>query len=265
MPYKPTGNPPGRPRKVPLMDDRKEDTVLSPAAQAEIDRRVDEKMSLMLEALQSASGASSSLSSSDSAMAALLESFAQNMAAISSQANGKTVVTPAIKKLREQGFARMMDLIEQASFEKEKPRYGLHKTIQLNTHDGPILLDPVWQDPETKKAKETVIEWPSIPCDAMRPMNDIASAIYAAFRQSNTNVEGMGIRERAIGVTAKGRVVYGSAVHLKEEVKLGDQFDRDDMNVTPGFQVVSGANHLQRTVRKHVLGTTAEPHTESAV
>lgn len=270
MPYKPTGRPPGRPRKT--MEARMETDssvtqsadieAIGPDLQAEIDRRVDEKLTAAFAAMKMLGGGTGSGASGEGAMAELLQSFAENMSAISAQANHKPVVAPAVKRARDAGYARMVELIVEAKANGHPPRYGLKATIQLNTRDGPVLLDPFWRDEVTKKAEPTIIEWPNVPCDAMEPKNAVAQAIYDAFLQSNTNVEGIGHREDAIGITAKGRVVYGNVVHAKEEIRPGDNMARE---MEPDFNILRGADHHRRSVHKRVLGTTADPFVESAV
>lgn len=68
----------------------------------------------------------------------------------------------------------------QAAIKSVTPKYRLISAVHLNES----FIVPFERNPATKKSDPVELHWANEPNDAMVPINDIAKAVHAAFRES---------------------------------------------------------------------------------
>ena len=130
--------------------------------------------------------------------------LAMAIAQLSDQGTGRKRVAPEVIAARDAARKRMVTLIAEARARGEVPRYHLVNMVYLDE----MKVQPVWIDPITKRQKPTEIEWPGVPNEAMRPINEVAKAIFAAFKESigSTAPEDL-VADLPKSMTANGLVV----------------------------------------------------------
>ena len=184
------------------------------------------------------------------------ESLAMAFASLTEQGTGRKYVAPEIIRMRNEAREKMKSLIIAARKDGRKATYQVVAKTLLDNQ----VVEPMWID-STHIAQPTEIDWPGVPNDAMKPINDTAKEIHAAFMDSigSRPVSVLGAVPDAMddnfGMTAGGLVVRGGAV------------PRHNQGNSP--EVVTGAseqglavhhkNQPGRVVEKRVLGTIAAP------
>lgn len=184
------------------------------------------------------------------------ESLALAFASLTEQGSGRKYVAPEIIRMRTEARERMKELIIAARADGRPATYRVVAKTLLDNQ----VVEPKWVDSH-HIAQDTEIDWPSVPNDAMVPINDTAKEIHAAF------LESVGSRPQSVlgavpdaagdafGITPGGLVVRGGAINRyvnKPEhatlSQLGDQGLAVHHKTSPG-----------RVVEKRVLGSIAAP------
>lgn len=157
----------------------------------------------------------------------LFGSMAMNIAEVAGQGNPKPIVEPAVMQQRMEGHKRMVDLIEQAHRDGLRPQYKAVAQLYLNDR----FIEPYTRDERTKKAIQTKFHWSGAPSLSMRPVNDIAKLIYAAFQTSISSVEKIeGQPEKPMWFTHNGLMIAGDPPISMG--RIGERRDeRDDTRV----------------------------------
>jgi hypothetical protein len=185
--------------------------------------------------------------------------LAMAIAEISDQGTHRKRVAPEILARRAEAREKMGALIMEARANGEKPEYRLINETYLNER----FLKPFIVDQSTKRPVPQEIVWTGVPNERMRPLNDVAKGIFAAFMESiggQTDLTPNADR-RPLWVTAGGLVVKGSPPAKRFAVSgLGDPLP-DHTGEAAGFSddlSVKTANDPTAEF-VHVLGTVAAP------
>lgn len=232
----------------------------TPEFKAEVARAVQAEVAKSLAAARETAG-----TAIDGGDAKFAEKLALAIASLQEQGPGaKKFVAPELLQARAAARERMMELIVEARASKIVPRYSLRAKVFLDE----VLVDPMWVEPRTHITRPTVIEWPGVPNEAMRPCtdhlaspdgedegkpryraaNEIADAIYKEFRASIGSKTPYTV-DRPQRVTAGGLVVHGAPKGPKRET------------AAPAAQEGLRIAHRSRGI--NVLGTVAEPAREN--
>lgn len=201
----------------------------------------------------------------------MMERLAMSIAELTTQGTGRVKVSPEVLQKREQARKHMMNLIIEARAEKKVPTYHLRNKIFLNNQ----IIEPFWVHPASKSVENTELDFWGIPNDAMVPVNDVAKAIFAAYRDSLGSVHGVpGVANQLpnrdeFGVTAGGLVVRNSAVNdvarrrapelpSAEAGPMASAYEGED---THDYQpiVVKQEAHKGQFKELNVLGTIQQP------
>jgi hypothetical protein len=229
--------PAGRKSRVEIMASDPKALTEAPEFKAAVSAAVSAEVSKILDTLK---GSGSSLSSGDQKFA---ENLAMAFATLSEQGTGRKYVAPEILRTRAEARERMFDLIVKARKEKRAATYQVVAKTYLDNQ----MVEPLWVD-SSHIAQPTEIDWPGVPNDAMKPMNDTAQEIHAAFLES--------VGSKAKIVTAKGLVVRGGAV------------PRQNREASPPVNeeglAVLHKNQPGRSKEINVLGTIAAPARQNA-
>jgi hypothetical protein len=105
--------------------------------------------------------------------------------------------------MRIRAREKMMELLVEAHAKGQIPQYGLKHKVYLSE----VLVDPMWIASDHTQ-RQTVIDWPQVPNEAMVPQNDVAKAIYEQF-QLSIGSSAKVVAERPLVLTAGGVVVHG--------------------------------------------------------
>ncbi len=101
------------------------------------------------------------------------------IAEVADQGTNRKRVAPEILEARRVARERMVDLIIAHRARGSVPSYQLKNKVYLDE----ILVEPVWIGADHRHYP-TEIDWPGVPNEAMRPMNDAAKEVYQAFSES---------------------------------------------------------------------------------
>jgi hypothetical protein len=212
------------------------------------------------------------------------ETLAMAFAQLNEQGNGRKYVDPKILRQRSEAREKMRQLIiaarknHQAAINAAVDRLGRVLTeaeltkisadhVPSYTVVAKTLLDdqvvqPFWVD-SAHIMQSTAIDWPGVPNDAMRPLNEVAREIYGAFVEStgsraeskNGVVPDVALDDQ-FGVIGNGLVVRNGAIPAYNR-KSNEGRTMSEV----GGQGLSlhHKNQSGRAVLKNVLGTIAEP------
>ena len=186
---------------------------------------------------------------------AFAESIAMAIASLTDQGTGRKRVAPVIVQQRIVARERMTQLIIEARAAGAVPQYNLRNKVYLDE----LLVEPVWIAPDHTQ-RQTVIEWSSVPNEAMIPVNDVAKGIHAAFMDSIGSVEKPAPEAALLGVTAGGLVVRSGSRAMRPLAALGTQ----EHQTTEGGLNVPHRNRPGQFVEKRILGTVMEPARQTA-
>lgn len=98
------------------------------------------------------------------------------IAEMNDQGVGRKRVSPEVLVAREEARKRMINLLVEARANEQVPAYQLIGKTYLDE----MFLDPVEIGPD-HRPRPREIEWPGVPNYAMKPVNDVAKAIYGEF------------------------------------------------------------------------------------
>lgn len=145
-------------------------------------------------------------------MAMFAQTLSSNLRELTDQGVGaQRKLAPEIVLARKAARDRMIDLIMEAHARGDAPEYKLTQPCYLDQ----VLVSPVWVD-YRKRVQATQIIWPGEPNYFMIPVNDVAKAIYAAWKDSVGNREN--IHEDRLKVTANGLVVTRGGTDIDEKI-----------------------------------------------
>jgi len=174
---------------------------------------------------------------------AIFEHLGMALADISAQGVGvQKPVAPEVLRMREEATARMAALIKKARAEGKKPRYSLVAA----TFIGNGLRYPSWIDKDHIE-RPTEIEYSGVPNLAMKPINDVAREIHAAFCESIGNVP----KPKTL---AEEEVIEYGAPKAEPPEGLPGRFEAEEDEVRD-----LNADRGGRARRVHILGTLAPP------
>ncbi len=149
-----------------------------------------------------------------------------DMAAIANQGQRQRPLAPDELKRRETAEKRMWDLIaaaQKANDPDRVPTYKLSSKIYFNER----FIEPF--KVVDKKAVNNEITWTGVPNDAMIPINDAASEIFAAWRESTGGPRKLipTADNRPLFVTAAGLTVRGDPPKRQQAVAAEHRFEND--------------------------------------
>jgi hypothetical protein len=174
--------------------------------------------------------------------------LATAIAEMADQGTSRKRVAPEILQKRKEAKDLMDNLIIQARADGKLPKYQLRAKVYLDE----ILVDPMWVNPNSKRAEPTVIEWPEDPSEAMIPLNDVAKEIHSAFMDSIGSVVRV-VQDKPFRVTAGGLVVNGQAPARRiNQVGTGEG--------TQGLRIAHRSeDNVSGETLINILGTVAPP------
>ncbi len=190
--------------------------------------------------------------------------FAQALALAISQLGDQGIgkqkaIDPAVLHARAESREKMTVALIKARAEGKSPLYGLTNKVYLDE----VLVQPVWIDVGHKQ-RQTEVEWPGVPNEAMVPLNDVAKEIFGHFSDSiGTSVKL--VPDQPLRVTAGGLVVHGapSAARRDAIAVVGNSNASKPGEFGEGLRVKrdSIGGEYKET---HVLGTVAAPARQTA-
>jgi hypothetical protein len=143
--------------------------------------------------------------------------LAMAIAALNDQGSGRKRIAPEIVKQRDEAREEMVRRLVAAKAAGETPLYTLRNKVYLDE----ILIEPIYMDSATKSPRPTEIGWPSVPSEAMIPVNEVAKGIFEMFSKSIGSVEWQK-KPDTFGITVGGLVVKNGAVQPKRAVPSAD-------------------------------------------
>ena len=192
---------------------------------------------------------------------ALFSKMALAIAEISDQGSNRKRVAPEILAQRERARAHCVELVmdaqehvktarakgDKATETKYLPEYRLVAKVALNER----LIEPFRRLPDKTVAANEIV-WTGIPNEAMRPINEVAKKIFAAFKESIGSMERLATADnRPLVVTAAGLVVKGDPPKRREGFSESVPSFKDELEVPD--------NNDPNAPFVRVLGTVADP------
>ena len=159
---------------VPKAESAEKIVTTSPEFQAAVDAAVESAVAKAVAAAQSLT--SGSVNPEEGKFAQIL---AMQLAQLTDQGTGRKRVAPEILDARHNAREEMKSVLRAARKSGEIPVYFLVNKVYLDE----VMVDPFWVGSD-HISRKTEIEWPGIPNEAMRPVNEIAEKIYDAFTRS---------------------------------------------------------------------------------
>jgi hypothetical protein len=199
------------------------------------------------------------------------EQLSMAIANLTDQRDGSRFVAPEVIRFRKQAREKMVDLIIDArtawseaklrgdrhGMEANSPSYRLVGKVFLDE----TLVDPMYIEDGTHKALPTTIDWPSVPSDAMVPLNAVAEGIFSAFKDSVGNVsEKDKVQERPMHITRGGLVVKGPPPRGIRQTGIPDQSGAPP-EPGEGLRIKHKGDKEYKEI--HVLGTASAPARQS--
>lgn len=151
----------------------------------------------------------------------LMEQLALAIAEISDQGTNRKRVAPEILAQRAKAHQEAIEILNGIRENNLQPEYALVSHVYLNER----LIPPFMPGPN-KTPVRTQIIYTGMPNDAMRPLNDIAKELYAAYRRSIGSVEEKikGADKRPLWMTQGGVVIKGEPRAQRREVAAPPEF-----------------------------------------
>lgn len=236
------------PQKIPL----EQTPEFKAAVAAEAQKAVEGLTEKLLADIKASMPAAAPSAGADMAW---ISALAMEISQLTDQGTGRRRVAPEVMRQRTEARKRMHELIEQARENGQVPIYRLRNKVVLDEQ----LIDPAWVD-KNHIAQPTEILWPSVPNDAMVPLNEVAKDIFAAFMDSIGSVEKRDqVPQQPLKLTKGGLVVKGAPSRAQRETTL-EQVERE---VTEQGVQVRHKGEPGRFKDVHVLGTIAKPAQQS--
>ena len=191
----------------------------------------------------------------------LMEGLALAIGELLDQGTGRAGkrVSPAVLEQRRKAREAMeglildaqreyRDLLEsgrEAEAKRKAPHYELIGKVYL----AETFIEPLWRDSD-HRVKRTQIMWLGEPNLSMKPINESAQAIAAAFRDSIGTVEKI-VADRPTGITSNGLVVTRGPTAGRSIMAP------DAVNPQAGSLALLGRRGENEVVDVAVLGTAA--------
>lgn len=199
----------------------------------------------------------------------LARAIAMNTAELADQGTNRKRVAPEVLEARAQSTKRMHALLEEAQklTGADRPKYRVRAKCYL----GDRLIEP-WQRRARGEVIPTHIYFMSTPNLAMEPINDVAKAIYAAYRGTMAGPETINgtrpdpdaLGAKPVWVTNNGAIIASPTVTAREHDMVIEPDPRDTAPDTALGPNVGGQVELisvddPRATKIPVLGTIAAP------
>lgn len=203
----------------------------------------------------------------DDATKTLFSELALTLAQISDQGTQRKRIAPEVLAQRQRARERMNGLIHEARAavaagdKTKRPEYRVIGKMYLNER----MLEPFIPGARGEPPRPVEIIWNGVPNDLMRPLNDTAKAIFAAYRESIGNTEKVkGVDNRDFRITAGGLIVKTDSVQTRNILSLPE--GNGSMGRPPPDRDEAFADDLEfrsphdpRSEFVNVLGTVAQP------
>src|SRR6185437_16296658 len=141
-----------------------------------VEKRVAEATAVILQTIADGRAPNAPAQSGDAGFA---NSLALAIAKIGSQKSGEQYVDPEVLAKRAEARERMVRLIIEARERGDKPTY----TVRAKIHFDEVLVEPKWIG-SYHNARDTEIVWPGVPNLALKPLDEVSTAIFDAFNES---------------------------------------------------------------------------------
>lgn len=288
MGYRPTGKPPGRPRLDGLpagsikkgadMADKetKPEAVdytqtpgfaeaVAKAAAAVATAALPDLVAKQMESMKAEMLASMDQSQPvDAKTSALLSKLAMEIGVISDQGTQRKRVAPEEMRERINAYERMGVLLTNAQSlpREQKPLYRVTGKQYMDNQ----VIDP-YQRLNNREIIETTIIYDGVPNTSMKPLNELASQVYAEFIRylgGSDSVNGVPKPAQPSWITNGGRVIIGSAPDTAAVHGLART--PEPITINGGMRVGAPAASVEiisptdpRATKVPVLGTIAQP------
>jgi hypothetical protein len=200
------------------------------------------------------------------------EELAMRLAELTDQGTGRGArVAPGILKQREDARKRMTDLIVEARVKcseakaagktAEAARWMPSYRLLAKTQLADRVIDPLWID-RNHIAQPTEIDWTGVPNEAMQPLNQIATDIFAAFKDSIGSIPRQDqVAADPLKITAGGLVVRGdpSAAQRQRTIDQVSAREKEDNEALS----IKHKDQPGRYKDVNILGTIAKPAQQS--
>ncbi|MBB3453898.1 hypothetical protein FHT86_002154 [Rhizobium sp. BK313] len=201
-------------------------------------------------------GPESSSSHSGPADTNWMQALAMSIADISHQGTGRKPVAPQVIKAREDARELMFQRIAEARRNGIVPTYQLRNKIYIDEQ----LIEPMFTTAD-HVARPTVIDYPGVPNEAMKPVNEVADGIYSAFMASIGTSEKV-IEDSPLYVTTGGVVVHGRPPARRSNGPAEPQ-SVGNGQIDGGLRV-KHRDAPGQFVETNILGTVARPARQTA-
>lgn len=243
MPYVPTGKPPGRPPKSPLLATKLKDAPVSePEAPAvsitespEFKAALAAAMEQMRTGLTADIVAAVATAKGGNDTASLISDLTVAIAGMTDVGGNRKVIAPAEATRRVAAFERMGQILNRVQADTTlRPHYYLVAQTQLEEQ----LLEKYLPAGDGKWVRNEII-WRGAPNSAMRPVNAIAKEIFGAYLESigGSTKNQSGVREhptwvsygglQMVGSPSQSAVQRGLVAEPSEPMELGQDVSRN--------------------------------------
>lgn len=185
-----------------------------------------------------------------------MQALAMSIADISHQGTGRKPVAPQVIKAREEARETMFQRIADARSKGLVPTYELRNKIYIDEQ----LIEPMFTTAD-HIARPTVIDYPGVPNEAMKPVNQPAQGIYDAFMASIGTSEKV-IDDSPLYVTTGGVVVHGRPPARRSNGPAEAQ-SVGNGQIDGGLRV-KHRDAPGQFVETNILGTIANPARQTA-
>lgn len=120
----------------------------------------------------------------DDATKAFFSTMALQIAEISDQGTSRKRVAPEVLARRAAAAEKCAKLVTETRLKGLKPEYQVVSKIYF----GERIIDPWRRQPDKTVVPQEII-WTGIPCEGLKPLNDIAHDIYALYKESIGSTE----------------------------------------------------------------------------
>lgn len=211
------------------------------ARMATLKQELVEQLAAQLAQVRKDTATVGATSDQDAGDRGMIQMLAHEIAKVGDPGNKRRTVSPEVAAAREEAQTRMMSLLLEAHAKSEMPVYTVVNKIYLME----VKIEPQYKEAGTNMIKDTEINWPGIPNEAMRPANEVAGKIHKEFLAS-IGSNGATPRQKAPWVISGNEIVRGTSQPVKQ-VSDGQGFDPR----------VPGKSATPKTI--NVLGSVAQP------
>lgn len=268
--------PRGRPRKNPVPDMHKDDAMnddnhdqsfddaVTEKAEALVETRMEAFKAEMAEVLAKAlaDGAVAKGGESPTDVRTLLSELTVAISGVSPDGASRRVIPPKEADRRKAAQERMGDLLIS---NREKRVRAHYKVVKKTVLDGHVL--EAWVPGENGKFIPNEIIWRGAPNTALRPVNDEAKEVYAAFLESigGTTKDASGAQDMPSWMGLGGLTMGTSVPRSMQErgLAIDAPAPMELSDLMPANSVISSVDDPNAELIP-ILGTSAEPARRSA-